>query len=153
HQPPRLGGLGVERGVQHRDEVVGGGEGRGGLFARGLRAAALAGGGGEHVGDAGEAVADLVAERGDQRRLGAGEALGLVQRGGGVRRQLLGLGGQLVGAAQGAVEDQAEHRGERKGAPGDLGDRRRLRPQQERRQRPDHGDRTDREQRGQRRGG
>ena len=60
----------------------------------GCGAPALAGGGGEHVGDAGEAVADLVAERGDQRRLGAGQPLGLLQRGGALARQLFALGGQ-----------------------------------------------------------
>ena len=115
-----LRGLGIERGVQHRDQVLGRVERCVQLFARRRGATAPAGGGGQHMGDAGQAVADFVTEGGDNVGLAARGALGRLQHPQAFLDQMLVLDGQVVLAAEHAVQDQGQGHGQGDGAPGQL---------------------------------
>jgi hypothetical protein len=111
-QAAGLGGLGVEGGVQHGDQVLGGVEGGVQLLAGRGGPPALAGRGGQDVGHAGQAVADFVAEGGDDVGLGAGDAFGRLQHGQPLFQQGSVGQGQGVLPTQHAVEDQRQGHGQ-----------------------------------------
>ncbi len=151
---PAIGcGLGVQRSVQHLEQFLGLAEGGGELVAARGAASARPGGGGQHVGHAGQAIADLVRQGGQDAGLGLGQALGDVQRARPLGDQRLALGGQGELPAQNAVEDQAQRQRQGQGAAGGH----RFGPvggtQQERDQGRGRGERRDGQKRDQARGG
>ncbi len=91
------------------------------------------------MGDAGQAVADLVGQGGDKVRLGPRQVFGLDQRPFAFARQPLAIGGQGELAAEVAVHQQGQQEGEGEGAPGQHGVLVRLGPAEQGREGAGHG--------------